>query len=113
MDNFSSLQEVTSYIQSLSSLEDAWNGDHAWIPSSAIINLTIEIVNQIVRLPNEIEPDAMGGICLWYHLDHENIKMIMIGTRNTGRHVIHFYNHSFPYLEINFDLEQAIKIIQN
>lgn len=81
--------EVVREIESLQQLQPDWDGDGAPAPSPEAIQRALEVVARVHRLPDDVDPDAVGGIALWFYGDDG--RMVMVGVRNDGRAAVCSY----------------------
>lgn len=96
---------VAAFIQRLNSLrqlQHGWDGDEAPEPSAVAIRLALEIATlshtMIQRWPDEVDPDAVGGIALWFY--DKDGSAIMVGIRNDGRSAICSYRQNSPIPDV-------------
>ena len=57
---------VESRLRELSELRDGWDGDGASAPSTVAIHRARRILAG-VKVPDAVDPDAVGGVAIWYH----------------------------------------------
>jgi hypothetical protein len=56
---------LESRLRELSELRDGWDGDGSSAPSAVAIHRARRILAE-TRVPDEIDPDAVGGVAIWY-----------------------------------------------
>ena len=86
----SSARRPVALFQPLERLEHGWDGDGAPAPSQAAVDRARRLVESIGRLPDEVDPDALGGVALWFY--ESDGRKTMIGVRNEGRSVVCAYD---------------------
>jgi hypothetical protein len=57
--------DLESRLRELSELRDGWDGDGASAPSATAIHHARRILAG-ARVPDEVDPDAVGGVAFWY-----------------------------------------------
>jgi hypothetical protein len=57
--------DLESRLRELSELQDGWDGDGASAPSATAIHRARRILAE-TRAPDEVDPDAVGGVAIWY-----------------------------------------------
>ena len=90
--------DLFARLECLAKLQDGWDGDEAPAPAPATITRARGLINLVGRLPDEIDPDAVGGIALWFY--SRSAAMVMIGLRNNGAAVICAYSQGSEIPEV-------------
>lgn len=81
-------------LEAFHALTNGWDGDDAPAPTENAITRARRLVDLIGRFPDEIDPDAVGGIAVWFYLDSG--AKLMLGLRNSGAAVICSYAAGAP-----------------
>jgi hypothetical protein len=89
---------TVNQIRLLGELQRDWDGDGAPAPSPLAIRRAIEIVAQLHQLPDEVDPDAVGGIALWFY--GNDGRSMMVGVRNDGRSAVCSYQLNSPIPDV-------------
>ena len=98
--------ELSPALESLGRLEHGWDGDGAPAPSARALERTRALLSRLTRRPDEIDPDAIGGVALWFYFDGADGRKVMVGIRNEdGRGVLCSYRHArgIPEVEVFTD----------
>src|SRR5262249_10476993 len=105
------LTDLVRQINSFRELHEGWDGDRAPPPSVTSIQRAIEIALLSPRLPDEVDPDAIGGVALWFYVDDG--RSMMISIRNDGRAAVCAYhsNSPVPDVKIVTDASSAARLV--
>jgi hypothetical protein len=104
------LAAIARQVVELQSLPHGWDGDDAPAPSPVAISRAIEIVGLVPRLPDEVDPDAVGGVALWFYGDGNTA---MVGVRNSGLVTVCTYRQgtSVPEVSVVLDAVSAADLV--
>jgi hypothetical protein len=61
--------------------------------------MAAQLVERIGRVPDEVDPDAIGGVALWFY--EGDGRKTMVGVRNEGRSVVCVYAAGADIPEVN------------
>lgn len=81
-------------LSELRSLKQNWDGEGAERPSDDVLDTVLRGLDEWSILPDDIDPDVIGGIALWFHSKqgaHPDVA-VMIGLRNNGKTVVCKYD---------------------
>jgi hypothetical protein len=98
--------ELSPALESLGGLQHGWDGDGAPAPSATALARTRALLGRLIRRPDEIDPDAIGGVALWFYFGGADGRKVMVGIRNEdGRGVLCSYHHAraIPEVEVFTD----------
>lgn len=110
--NYNMTETISSPFEILKQLQYGWDFDNAPNPNNEAIKQAEYIVENIKNnQPDEIDPDAVGGVTLFFYSKNDN-KYIMISIRNTGK-IIFSLNESKKANEVKvfIDSNTAIEYI--
>lgn len=88
------------YLDKLETLGDDWDGMGAAVPTKEAIerakNTAKTLLIQHDLAPDSFEPDATGGIAVWYFADVDQFKGAMLSFPNRGGCYLCFDNQLTP-----------------
>jgi hypothetical protein len=73
-------------LSSFDCLEHGWDGDDAPAPSGEACRRALSLIEGAARPPDEVDPDAAGGIALWFY--SRDGRKVMVGLRNEGNRAV-------------------------
>jgi hypothetical protein len=93
-------------LEALVPLRDGWDGDESPAPSPESIERARDLIQNLARTPDEVDPDAVGGVALWFYF--ENRARLMVGIRNSGDVLLCAYEPQNPIPGITLVTEANI-----